>query len=105
TSKRWTEAEQLPRRLTGDPDAESPVRRRSTSARKNVASTLASHRHKRHAATVDAASMAPDCLAERRQFAATVLRVRFGSGYRHVAASLLLRCLPLSRACGHCVIV
>ncbi|MFC5428000.1 hypothetical protein ACFPTO_04130 [Paraburkholderia denitrificans] len=79
--------------------------RRSASARKNVASTLASHRHKHHAATVDAASLAPDCLAERRQFAATVLRVRFSSGYRHVAASLLLRCLPLSRACGHCVIV
>jgi hypothetical protein len=58
-----------------------------------------------HAATVDAASLAPDCLAERRQFAATVLRVRFSSGYRHVAASLLLRCLPLTHACGHCVIV
>lgn len=72
----------------------------------NVSSTrFASHRHKHHAAAIDATSLAPDCLAERRQFAATVLRVSFGSRYRHIAASLLLRRLRLSRACGHCVIV
>jgi hypothetical protein len=66
---------------------------------------FASHGHKHHAAAIDATSPAPDCLAERRQFAATVLPVCFGSCYRHVAASLLLRRLPLPRACGHCVIV
>ncbi|WP_183733692.1 hypothetical protein [Paraburkholderia sp. WP4_3_2] len=66
---------------------------------------FASHWHKHHAAAVDATSPAPDCLAERRQFTATVLRVSFGSCYRHVAASLLLRWLALPRMCSDCVIV
>ena len=74
--------------------------------RANATSTrFAAREQTHHAATVDTASLTPDFFASLRQFAATVLHVRFGSFYRHAAPRLLVRPLPASRPSSHRIIM